>query len=235
MQLQHTSFSRKLSVVLVFIGIILLIGHLLELYLPDLEVWVQDMGVFAPLGFILLFFVLAPIFVSVDALCFTAGILFPITTGELAVIVATYLSAALIFFLGRDLVRERVLAFIASHQRFATLDKIISSDNAFKLMFLLRLTPLPFALLSYALSVTEVKFWPYLGATTGILVYNGSLVYLGYSTKHLSGLIKGAAQTGFVSNAMLGFGLLVLLAILIYVAKIAGDTLKQLNLERPEE
>lgn len=231
MQLNNTNLTKKLLAALIFVGMVLLIGHELELYLPGLELWVQDMGVFAPLGFILLFSVLAPVFVSVDALCFAAGVLFPILT----VIIATYLSAALIFFLGRDLIRERVLAFIAGHKRFATLDRVISSANAFKLMFLLRLTPLPFAMLSYALSVTEVKFWPYFAATSGSLIYNGSLVYLGYTTKHLSGLVKGAVQTGFVSHSMLAFGLLILLAVLMYMAKVAGDTLKQLNLENPDE
>jgi uncharacterized membrane protein YdjX (TVP38/TMEM64 family) len=44
------------------------------------------------------------------------------------------------------------MAFIAGHKRLAGLDKVISGDNAFKLMLLLRLTPRPFALLSYALS-----------------------------------------------------------------------------------
>jgi uncharacterized membrane protein YdjX (TVP38/TMEM64 family) len=235
MQLQHMSLTRKLLAALAFVALALLIGHELELYLPDLEVWIQGMGTLAPLGFILLFVVLAPVFVSVDALCFAAGVLFPITTGELAVIIATYLSSALIFCLGRDLARERVLTFIAGHKRFAALDKVISGDNAFKLMLLLRMTPLPFALFSYALSVTEVKFWPYLAATSGILIYNGTLVYLGYATKHLTGLVKGAAQTGFVSHAMLVFGLLVLLGVLVYVAKIAGNTIQQLNIETPDE
>jgi uncharacterized membrane protein YdjX (TVP38/TMEM64 family) len=193
------------------------------------------MGALAPLGFILLFVVLSPLFVSVDALCFAAGILFPVITGELTVILATYLSAALIFFLGRDLVRERVLSFLAKHKRFASLDKVISGDNAFKLMLLLRLTPLPFALLSYALSVSQVKFLPYLAATSGILIYNGTLVYLGYTTKHLTGLVKGTAQTGFITHSILVVGLLILITVLIYVAKIAGDTLKAMDLQDTDE
>jgi uncharacterized membrane protein YdjX (TVP38/TMEM64 family) len=162
MQLQQKSLSRKLSVALGFVAIVLLIGHELELYLPALEIWVQDMGVLAPLGFILLFVVLAPFFVSVDALCFAAGVLFSITTGELTIIIATYLAALIIFYLGRDLMREKALTFIAKDKRFAALNKVISGDNSFKLMLLLRLTPFPFAMLSYALSVTQVKFWPYL-------------------------------------------------------------------------
>ncbi|WP_411728306.1 TVP38/TMEM64 family protein [Methyloglobulus sp.] len=170
MQFQHMSLNRKLLAALAFVAIVLFIWHELELYLPDLEGWINGMGVFAPLGFILFFVVLAPIFVSIDALCFAAGVLFPIMTGELTIIIATYLSAAIIFYLGRDLFRASVLTIIAGHQRLANLDKVISGENAFKLMFLLRLTPLPFAMLSYALSVTEVKFWPY---------FSGDQRYLG--------------------------------------------------------
>ena len=71
-------FTRKLSVILTVAGVILVIGHELELYLPDLELWIQTLGAFAPLGFILLFVVLTPVFVSVDTLCFAAGLLFSI-------------------------------------------------------------------------------------------------------------------------------------------------------------
>jgi uncharacterized membrane protein YdjX (TVP38/TMEM64 family) len=234
MQLQQTHLARKLAALLVFIGLVLLFGHELELYLPDLEVWIEGLGAFAPLGFILLFVILSPIGVSVDGLCFAAGVLFPIVTAEWVVVMATYLSAAVIFFLGRDYVRAKVMVFIAGHKRLAALDKAMSGDNAFKLMLLLRLTPLPFALLSYALSVTEVKFRPYLTATSGILVYNCSLVYFGYATKHLTGLAKGASPAGLGAYFMPIFGLAILIAVLIYVARISGKLLKDMNLENSE-
>lgn len=234
MQLPHTHLARKLAALLIFIGLVLLIGHKLELYLPDLEAWIESLGVFAPLAFILLFMMLSPIGVSVDGLCFAAGVLFPIATAEWVVIIATYLSAAVIFFLGRDYVRARVMFFVADHQRLAALGKVISGDNAFKLMLLLRLTPLPFALLSYALSVTEVKFRPYLAATSGILVYNCSLAYFGYATKHLTGLVKGASPSGLGAYFMLIFGLVILIGVLIYVARISRKLLKDMHLENSE-
>lgn len=194
------------------------------------------MGIFAPLVFLLLFITLAPFFVSIDALCFAAGVLFPIATGELTMVIATYLSAGIIFFLGRDYLRVRVLSFIAGHKRFAALDKMISGNNAFRLMLLLRLTPLPFAMLSYALSVTGVKFLPYLAATSGILVYNGSLVYFGYATKHLTGLaLGGSARTGSVPHTTLVIGLVLLIAVLIYLTKIAGKLLTEMNVENSDD
>jgi uncharacterized membrane protein YdjX (TVP38/TMEM64 family) len=219
MQLKNMSIGRKLSVILALAGVILIIGHELELYLPDLELWIERLGAFAPLGFIALFVVLTPVFVSVDTLCFTAGLLFSFGAAELYIIIATYLASALIFFLGRYLIKDRVIAFIS---------------QPLKLMFLLRLTPLPFAMLSYALSVTQVRFQPYLVATSGILIYNTSLVYMGYTTKHLAGLVSGSAKQSGVSYPLLALGVVISLLVLFYVTKIAGETINRLSLEKSD-
>ena len=233
MQLKNMSIGRKLSVILAVATVILVIGHELKLYLPDLELWIQNLGAFAPLGFIALFIVLTPFFISVDTLCFAAGLLFSIGAAELYIIIATYLASALIFFLGRYLIKDRVIAFISKHEHLAALDTAINSQP-FKLMFLLRLTPLPFAILSYALSVTQVRFWPYLGATSGILIYNTSLVYMGYTTKHLAGLVSGSAKQSSVSYPLLTLGVVISLLVLFYVTKIASETINRLSLEKSD-
>ena len=233
MQLKNMSIARKLSVILALAGVILIIGHELELYLPDLESWIEKLGAFAPLGFIAIFVVLTPFFVSVDTLCFASGLLFSIGAGEFYVIIGTYLASALIFFLGRYLIKDRVIAFISKHKHLAVLDAAINSQP-FKLMFLLRLTPLPFAMLSYALSVTQVKFWPYLTATSGILIYNTSLVYMGYTTKQLAGLVSGSAKQSGVSYPLLTLGVVISLLVLTYVTKIASETINRLSSEKAD-
>jgi len=233
MPLKNKSIAKKLSVILAVAGVILIIGHELELYLPDLELWIQSLGALAPLGFILLFVVLTPVFVSVDTLCFAAGLLFSIGSGVLYIIIATYLAAMLIFFLGRYLFKDRVITLIAKHKPLIALDTAINKQP-FKLMFLLRLTPLPFALLSYALAVTKVRFWPYLSATSGILIYNCSLVYMGYTTKHLTGLVSGSAKQSDVSYPLLALGVVISLLVLFYVTKIAGETINRLSLEKSD-
>ncbi|MDD5461929.1 MAG: VTT domain-containing protein [Methylococcales bacterium] len=230
MQLTNISTTGKLSVILAIAGIILVLGHELELHLPDLELWIQNLGPFAPLAFIALFVVLTPLLISVDTLCFVAGLLFSIGAAEFYMTIATYLAAALIFFLGRYLFKDKVIAIIAGHKQLAALDAALN-EKSFKLIFLLRLTPLPFALLSYALAVTRVRFWPYLLATSGILIYNGSLVYIGYTTKHLAGLVSGSTKQSMISYPLLMLGLLISSGVLIYAAKLAGNTVKQLELE----
>jgi uncharacterized membrane protein YdjX (TVP38/TMEM64 family) len=230
-QLKNLSIARKLSLILALAGFILITGHELELYLPALELRIETLGAFAPLGFIAIFIVLTPFFVSVDTLCFGAGLLFSFGSGEFYVVISTYLASALIFFLGRYLIKDRVIAFISNHKHLAALDSAIN-NQPFKLMFLLRLTPLPFAMLSYALSVTQVKFWPYLAATSGILIYNSSLVYMGYTTKHLAGLISGSDKQSGVSYPLLVLGAVISLLVLFYVTKIAGETINRLSSEK---
>ena len=100
MQYNNMSFTEKLSIILAIASVILIIVHELELYLPDLESWIAKQGAFAPLGFIALFVVLTPFFISVDTLCFAAGLLFSIGAAEIYMAIATYLAAALIFFSG---------------------------------------------------------------------------------------------------------------------------------------
>jgi len=118
---------RKLAIVLVFVGVVLLIGHELELYLPGLEVWIQGMGAFAPQCFIAVFVALTPFFVSADALCFAAGLLFPIGAGMFCLIIATYLASAFMFFLGRYLLRDKIRTYLAAHKRFAELNEVIKN------------------------------------------------------------------------------------------------------------
>ena len=230
MQLNNRSISKKIVVILAVAFVIAAIGHELKIYLPDIELWIEKLGVYAPLGFITLFVALTPVFVSVDTLCFVAGLLFSIGAAELYMVIATYIASALIFILGRYLIKNKVIAFIAKHKYLAALDVAIDNQPS-KLMFLLRLTPLPFAMLSYALSVTRVSFWPYLGATTGILIYNASLVYMGYTTKHFAGLVSGSTKQSGVSFPLLVLGIVILLAVLFYITKKARETIDNLNLQ----
>jgi uncharacterized membrane protein YdjX (TVP38/TMEM64 family) len=211
-----------------------MLGHELELHLPDIENWVHSLGHWASVGFIGSFVILAPLFVSVDALCFAAGVLFPLLSGWLYIIIATYLAAGLIFGLGRYVVQEKVARLIAKHKKFAVLDAALGKQ-AFKIMLLLRLTPLPFALLSYVFAIAPVPFWPYLAATSGILIYNLTLVYIGYTTKHMAGLVTGASMQTPISYPLLVAGLLFTLGVIGYLSKYAAKILKDMHIDNSEE
>lgn len=220
--------SRKLLTILAVGGGVIVIAHELELHLPDIEHWLETLGVWAPLAFVGLFTLSTPFFVSVDALCMAAGLLFPLKYGVFYMILATYLAATLIFVLGRYFFRQKVVNLLTKHKRFAGVEAALD-NQAFRLMLLLRLTPLPFALLSYTFAVARVGFMSYLIATSGILIYNITLVYIGYTTKHIAGIVSGSSGQTTISYPLLMLGLALTVGVLLYVSKLAGKMLKDMK------
>jgi uncharacterized membrane protein YdjX (TVP38/TMEM64 family) len=82
-----------------------------------------------------------------------------------AIVLASNLGAALAFLLGRTLLRERVHAWLAARPKPRAVERAIGEES-FRLVFLLRLTPLvPFNALNYLLGVTPIRFGPYALAT----------------------------------------------------------------------
>ena len=227
---------RKLVLIMIGTVFFIALAHEFELHLDDLEHDLQKLGSWAPAGFIGAFVTLTPLGLSVDALCFVAGILFPLLPAQLYMAAATYLAAALIFIQGRYWFKSKISALISRKQKLAGINEALA-ENAFKLMFLLRLTPLPFALLSYAFAVSRVRFWPYLAATSGILLYNGTLVYLGFTAKHLAGLASGKASPPPIPYSLLGAGLVIAILTILYISRTVNRTLKEMNpkLSPPEQ
>jgi hypothetical protein len=57
---------------------------------------------------------------------------------------------------------------------------------------------------------------------------------MGYTTKHLAGLVSGSAKQSGVSYPLLALGAVILLAVLFYVTKIAGESINRLSLENSD-
>ncbi|BCG63528.1 MAG: hypothetical protein methR_P1247 [Methyloprofundus sp.] len=217
----------RLLILLGLVVTIYIVAHVFKLYLPELEKQIQNLGAFAFIGFILLFVLATPFFISVDTLCFAAGLLFPLFPGIFYVAIATYIAAAVIFIMGRYFFREKVELLMRGHSQFAKLDSILA-HNDLKIMFLLRLLPLPFALLSYAFSITHVKFKPYLIATSGILIYNTALVYFGYASKHVITAINSGTSTGVSHDVMLFIVGIISITLLIFAIRKARYEILQI-------
>lgn len=219
---------RRALMLLFLIAVLSALGYRLKHLLPAMESWLQNLGALAPLGYIAAFVLLTPLFVSVDALCFAAGILFPLLSGEFYMIVATYLAAALMFVLGRHLLKAKIAALIARRQKFINITDALKK-RAFKIMFLLRLTPLPFALLSYLFAAAPVRFWPYLAATSGIFLYNATLVALGHAARYVAGAAGQGTVPATILYPALILGILATLLAGVKISRLAGKILKDLN------
>jgi uncharacterized membrane protein YdjX (TVP38/TMEM64 family) len=231
--IEQPHLIRRFIVTSTIFIVIIVLGYWLEHHVATIEAWLAEMGHWAGVGYILLFVLLTPMLFSVDVLCIIAGALFNLAPAIGYVLTATMLAAAVIFYISRHLAKDKVHLLLQKHPKLTLYERMIE-ENGFKVMFLLRLLPLPFALMSYLFAITRVQFIPYWIATMGIFFYNSAIVYFGYIAMHMSKkLSQGEDYTG-PHHIMLTGGILGAILVLYIITKIAHAQIEQIRSE-PEK
>lgn len=146
---------------------------------------VDAAGVWGILLFVLVYAALALTPFPASALTIAAGLLFGFVPGALVVIVSATLGAWIGFGIARWLGREAVSRRITG--RAAGLDRMLT-DRGLPAVMVVRLIPLPFAVVNYAAGLTGVRQWHYVvGTAVGIIPATAGYTALGaYGTSPLS-------------------------------------------------
>ncbi|KAE8809524.1 hypothetical protein D1007_13811 [Hordeum vulgare] len=150
-------------------------------FLTHFSGFIEGYGTAGYALFILAYAGLEVLAIPAVPLTMTAGLLFGSVTGTIMVSISGTLAAAVAFLIARYFARERILKMVEGNKKFLAIDKAIGDENGFKVVTLLRLSPLlPFSLGNYLYGLTSVKFIPYvLGRKHGpmsVLVHLGELI-----------------------------------------------------------
>ena len=210
----------KLAIAAVVIVGLILLGGQLGTLVGDFKVFVDGLGVWGPVAFILGYAAAVVAFVPGAALTLAGGAIFGVAKGTLYVFVAATLGASMAFLVARHVARGRIERRLSGDARFDAIDRAVGEQGR-KIVFLLRLSPaFPFSLLNYALGLTRVSFTDYFIASVGMLP--GTLLYV------YSGAVAEAAVTGTTGNRVLLFvGLVATVAVTVLVTRIARKALKE--------
>ncbi|KAG0054937.1 hypothetical protein BGZ83_010062 [Gryganskiella cystojenkinii] len=128
-----------------------------------------------------------------------AGFLFRPMPFALAIVLAGDILGALGSFLfGRYIFYNWVKGMMSKHPKFGALDQVIQ-DDGWKIVVMLRLTPIPFNLITYFFSITSIKLTTLLWATA-LGVFPGSClgIWIGSLLKGLSGIDNPELETRHV-------------------------------------
>ncbi|HYF51158.1 MAG TPA: TVP38/TMEM64 family protein [Planctomycetota bacterium] len=141
---------------------------------------IKALGAAGFLAYILLYIACASLLIPCTAMGLMAGYLFGLLWGVPAAIIGGNLGAWSAFLLGRTLLRSRVELWARERPRFTAVESAVS-ENAFKIILCLRLSPIfGYTWMNYLLSLTSVPFWKFALATViGMLPGNFAFVYLG--------------------------------------------------------
>jgi uncharacterized membrane protein YdjX (TVP38/TMEM64 family) len=205
---------------------VLALGWLAGHYVQRFALWVNGLGVWGPLVFVIGYAVAVVAFVPASLLTLAAGAIFGIAPGTAYVFAAATLGASAAFLVARHLARGTVERRLAGNARFAALDRAIGAEGR-KIVFLLRLSPVfPFTLLNYALGLTNVRFADYLIACVGMLPGTLLYVYSGKLAGDVAVLASGApVEKGVGYYALVSVGLIATVAVTTVVTRLARRAL----------
>lgn len=217
----------KLAIAVVVLVALLALARQGGAYIPRFAAWVDSLGVWGPVVFILGYAAAVVAFVPGSLLTLAAGAIFGLATGVVYVFIAAVLGSSAAFLVARYLARGAIERRLSGNARFAAIDRAVGAQGR-KIVFLLRLSPVfPFTLLNYALGLTRVRLVDYLAASVGMLP--GTLLYVYYGK--LAGDVAALAGGAVVAKgpgyyAVLTIGLVATIAVTAVVTRTARKALK---------
>ncbi|MDX2165477.1 MAG: TVP38/TMEM64 family protein [Deltaproteobacteria bacterium] len=214
------------------IGVALLIAVILLArtgggYIPQFAAWVNGLGAWGPIVFILGYAAAVVAFLPGSVLTLAAGAIFGLGAGVAYAFTAAVIGSSAAFLVSRYLARGAVERRLAGNARFAAIDRAVGAEGR-KIVFLLRLSPaFPFSLLNYALGLTQVRFVDYLVAAVGMLPGTLLYVYYGKLAGDVAALAGGAAvEKGAGYYTVLAIGLLATVVVTALVTRTARNALR---------
>lgn len=184
--------------------------------------WIEHLGPWAPVVFVLLFVLLCVLVIPGSPLTFGAGAVFGFWQGALLVSLAATLGATAAFLVSRHLGRAWVTRRFGTHPVFLSLDQAVAAEG-WRIVFLTRLAPVfPFFLLNHIYGLTRVRLRPYVLATwAGGFPGSTLLVYLGWVARQGA---QGASSTDWLRW---GFFVVTGGAAMVYLAAVARAQLSR--------
>lgn len=198
-------------------------------YIPQFAAWVNGLGAWGPIVFILGYAAAVVAFLPGSLLTLAAGAIFGLGAGVAYAFVAALLGSSSAFLVARYLARGAIERRLAGNARFAAIDRAVGAEGR-KIVFLLRLSPaFPFSLLNYALGLTRVRFVDYLVAAIGMLPGTLLYVYYGKLAGDVAALAGGAAvEKGAGYYAVLALGLIATVVVTALITRTARNALRDI-------
>ena len=218
----------RIAIVVFAIGVVLVLGRAAGGYVPQFAQWVDSLGFWGPVVFVLGYAAAAVAFVPGSILTLAAGAIFGIGKGVVLVFIAAVLGSSAAFLVSRYVARAAIERRLAGNPKFAAIDRAVGAQGR-KIVFLLRLSPVfPFNLLNYGLGLTKVRFADYVLASLGMIPGTILFVYYGKLAGDVAALAGGAAvEKGAGYYTVLLVGLVATVVVTTIVTRTARRALQE--------
>ncbi|WP_053333691.1 TVP38/TMEM64 family protein [Gemmatimonas phototrophica] len=222
------SGAAKLAGMLVPVGLGLGASKLASPYMPGFTEWVNTLGPWAPVAFVVGYIVATVCMMPAFLLTIAGGAVFGMLKGSVLVLIGSTIGAAIAFTLGRTVLRSWVAAQIAKNQTLQIVDRVVGQEGL-KLMFLLRLSGIaPFVLTNYAMGVTSVSLTHFLLALLGMLPTIATYTAVGQSGAQTPG-------AGAIPSWILWMGISAAVILAVTITRIVQKALREAQMRHDME
>jgi uncharacterized membrane protein YdjX (TVP38/TMEM64 family) len=221
----HAWRREAIRAVVVVVAIVALVA-VLRPDVADLERWLAGLGLWAPMIFVALYVALVSAGFPASVLGFVAGATFGLVGGLALLLVAALLTASVIFALSRRWLSGRVRAHAASRARLTRFLELAEADS-WRVMVLMRFSPLNFAVVCYLLGASRVRFWPYLITSLCVLPSAALQSYVGWTARKVGAQAATGGRVDALEVGLAVLGILAALALLVITTRLVRRVLDE--------
>ena len=189
--------------------------------LTDVREWINGLGSWGPLVFVLIYILAVVLALPGSAITIAGAALFGSVWGVVLVSIASTTGASICFLVSRYLARDFILREFAQNEKFLKLDRLTEEHGAI-VVAMTRLIPLfPFNVLNYGFGLTGVWFRTYV-FWSWLCMLPGTILYVVGTDAILSGISEDKIPWLLVLVLLLAANIL---AFLVYLArkKLSGN------------
>lgn len=232
---QGFSLERCVAICILFVGA--LAGAVIyfdaQSHLLRFFDWLEEIGAWAPLLFILIDMLVVVFVLPGVMLTLGAGFMFGVLKGSLYVVIGTTLGATIAFMIARHFFGEKTSRFVLAHSKL----KLVNDEftrKGWKIVLLTRLVPFfPFKLSNYFFGLMQISLRHFiLGVFFGIWPITINNVYIGSLAADLATLGSRSSSRSQAEWAMYGIGLIITIAAVVYITRLARRALDDYTSEK---
>ncbi|MFC2091506.1 TVP38/TMEM64 family protein [Elusimicrobiota bacterium] len=215
------NFIKPIVFLVIVILLVILSGKLgLGSRLGDLKDWINTLGIWGPVVFILIYAVATVAAVPGSAMTIFAGSVFGSLFGVVIVSIASTLGAGLAFLVSRYFARASIVKWLENNEKFKKLDELTEKHGGI-IVAITRLVPLfPFTLLNYGFGLTKVKFKIYFFGSW-LCMLPGTILYVVGADAITTAMSEGKVPWTLIAVFVIA---VIMVSILV---KFAGNKLKK--------
>lgn len=202
------------------------VGHHVADEVQVLERHIESLGLWGTVVFVLLMLVLTSVFVPESLMSMVAGFAYGPVWGTLLAFVAVALTAIANFHMASRLLQRPIARVLEGSPKLKAIQSA-ANRQGFRLMLLLRLTPLSPVMVSYALGAGGARFTPFVLATIGLLPALAMEAYFGHTAKHLTQVSVNPQAHSMLHTLMTIGGLAICAIVTFYLSRVATKALAE--------